>query len=569
MELVNFSVTNFRSITAAHKISLSETTILIGKNNEGKSNILKGLDIAMSTLQLHAASTRRPSNYLRPRRAIRRDESYYNWLRDFPIIFQGRKTGTGTQTIFRLEFILSDPEIELFREKIKSKLNGSLPIEIRIGKDETPVIKVVQKRGAGAKALNSKSAKIAEFIGNNIIFNYIPAVRTDEEAMDVVRRMLSRKMRELESQDEYKKALETIKNIQAPMLQELGNQIKEPLKEFLPSITNVMIEIPDDIRRSSLRNEFEIIIDDGTPTSLFYKGDGVKSLAALGLLKHRASDQGASIIAIEEPESHLHPAAIHQLNEVIQALGTNNQVVLTTHNPLFVDRNNIKSNIIVNNGNATSAKNITQIRELLGIKASDNLVNARYVLVVEGGDDVIALKSLLSAMSEPIAKAINNNFLVIEAIGGAGNLSYKLTLLSNSLCLYHSFLDYDEAGREAFEKAKNDGLISLKNNTFVTCNGATNTEFEDCLDVGVYEESIQSEFGVNINSPKFRNNSKWSDRVKSVFLDQGKPWNNKIEAKVKYVVADAVSEDPLNALNVHKRNSVDALITSLEALINS
>ncbi len=98
---------------------------------------------------------------------------------------------------------------------------------------------------------------------------------------------------------------------------------------------------------------------------------------------------------------------------------------------------------------------------MLGIKASDNLVNARYVLVVEGGDDVIALKSLLSAMSEPIAKAINNNFLVIEAIGGAGNLSYKLTLLSNSLCLYHSFLDYDEAGREAFEKAKNDGLTDI------------------------------------------------------------------------------------------------------------
>lgn len=537
MKLVNFSVTNFRSITAAHKVSLSETTVLIGKNNEGKSNILKGLNIAMSILQIHASSTKTPSNYFRPRRTIRRDESLYNWLRDFPIIFQKRKAGVGTQTIFRLEFILSGSEVELFREEIKSRLNGSLPIEIRIGKDERPVIKVVQKRGAGAKALNSKSAKIAEFIGNNIVFNYIPAVRTDEEAMDVVRRMLSRKMRELESQDEYKNALETIKKIQAPMLEELGNQIKEPLTEFLPNITNVMIEIPDDIRRSSLRNEFEIIIDDGTPTSLFYKGDGVKSLAALGLLKHRVSDYGASIIAIEEPESHLHPAAIHHLNEVIQALGVNNQVVLTTHNPLFVDRNNIKSNIIVNNGNAISAKNINQIRELLGIKASDNLVNARYVLVVEGGDDVIALKAILSAISEPIAKAINNNYLVIEEIGGAGNLSYKLTLLSNSLCVYHSFLDNDEAGREAFKKAENDGLLTIKNNTFVTCNGAMNTEFEDCLDTNVYENSIQNEFGVSINNSQFRNNSKWSNRIEKVFLSQGKLWNNRVEAQVKYTVA--------------------------------
>jgi len=133
----------------------------------------------------------------------------------------------------------------------------------------------------------------------------------------------------------------------------------------LPSITNVSVTIPDDSRRSSFRNEFEIIIDDGTPTSLFYKGDGVKSLAALGLLKNRGSSVGASIIAIEEPESHLHPAAIHQLNEVIMTLGENNQVVLTTHNPLFVDRSDIRSNVIVNSGKAVPAKNIGQIRDLL------------------------------------------------------------------------------------------------------------------------------------------------------------------------------------------------------------
>ena len=68
MELVNFSVTNFRSITTAHKISISETTILIGKNNEGKSNILKGLDIAMSALQSHARSVRQRYSYIRSRR---------------------------------------------------------------------------------------------------------------------------------------------------------------------------------------------------------------------------------------------------------------------------------------------------------------------------------------------------------------------------------------------------------------------------------------------------------------------------------------------------------------------
>ena len=565
MKLVNFSVTNFRSITKAHKISLSETTILIGRNNEGKSNILKGLDIAMSILQAHAISERRGAGYIGPRRLLKRDDSTYCWERDFPIGLQERKSGT--QTIFRLELELSDPEIELFREKVKSKLNGSLPIEIKVGKDDKPIIKVVQKRGAGAAALNSKSGKIADFIGNNIVFNYIPAVRTDQEAMDVVRRMLSQRMRRLERQDEYKAALETIRKIQEPVLKELGEQIKTPLSEFLPSIKDVIIDIPDDSRRSSFRNEFEIIIDDGTPTSLFYKGDGVKSLAALGLLKNRASEVGASIIAIEEPESHLHPAAIHQLNDVIMALGEENQVILTTHNPLFVDRTDIKSNIIVNNGKAIPAKNIDQIRDLLGIKASDNLVNANYVLVVEGSDDVISLRAILSELSAPIKEALNSNLLVIDEIGGAGNLSYKLSLLSNSLCVYHTFLDHDEAGRIAYDKAEDDGLLSNKQNTFITCNGSQNSEFEDCLNVDIYKVAIQHEFGVLLKGAKFRGNKKWSDRVKNVFLDQGKRWNDKVESKVKYIVAEAVKDSPGNALNEHKRNSIDALVKNLEELI--
>ena len=565
MKLIGFSVTNFRSITKAHKISLSETTILIGKNNEGKSNLLKSLDIAMTILQQHALSEKRGSLNFGSRRLTRKDDSNFLWERDFQITFQDRKSSV--QTIFRLEFLLTPEEVELFKIEVKSKLNGSLPIEIRVGKDDKPIIKVVEKRGAGSAALNAKSGKIAEFIGKNIYFNYIPAVRTDQEAMEVVRNMLVQRMRRLEENEEYQAALEIIRKIQEPVLKQLGDQIKEPLQEFLPSINNVSITIPDDNRRSSFRSDFEIIIDDGTATSLLYKGDGVKSLAALGLLKNRISSVGASIIAIEEPESHLHPAAIHQLNEVIMALGENNQVVLTTHNPLFVDRFDIKSNIIVNDGKATPAKNIEQIRNLLGIKASDNLVNASYVLVVEGGDDIISLKAILSAESELIKKSLNSHFLVIDEIGGAGNLSYKLSLLSNSLCVYHTFLDNDEAGRDAYDKAEREGLITNKKNTFITCNGSQNTEFEDCLNPEIYRNSIFNEFGVDLNQPAFRSNKKWSDRVKAAFQTNGKRWNDGVESQVKYLVADSVKASPGNCLNTHKRHSIDSLIKSIEALL--
>lgn len=560
MELVNFSVTNFRSITKAHKISISGTTILIGKNNEGKSNILKALDISMNILKHHAyrMTYNRKSSSM-----MKRNESSYFWERDFPISLQSRKASTNT--ILRLEFLLNPQEITEFKQVIKSNLNGTLPIEIKIGKDNIPSIKVA-KRGSGTKTLNTKSNKIAEFIANKIVFNYIPAVRTDHEALEVVQRMLSQHLRVLEEEEEYIKALKIIEDLQTPILDKLSNQIKEPLVEFLPTIKDVKIEISDERRKLSLRNQLDIIVDDGTATNLSYKGDGVKSLAALGLLKAKVNVQSASIIAIEEPESHLHPAAIHQLKDVISSLEENNQVILTTHNPLFVDRNDIKSNIIVHESNAKPAKGVKQIRDLLGIKASDNLVNANYVLVVEGEDDVISLKALLPTLSDKLARAIKNNLLIIDQIGGAGNLSYKLTLLGNSLCVYHTFLDNDEAGRQAYEKAEKDNLITIKNNTFITCNGSQNSELEDSLDISIYQDDINNEYGVNIG--RLSGNKKWSDRMRDAFLTQGKQWNDKVESKVKCTVANSVKKNPGNALNQHKRNSIDALVRSLEKMIN-
>lgn len=92
MQLVDFSVTNFRSITKAHKISLHNLTVLVGRNNEGKSNLLNGLNVAMQTMILHAKQTRGYSQL-------------YNWERDFPVQFQERKSGL--ESIFRLNFRLN------------------------------------------------------------------------------------------------------------------------------------------------------------------------------------------------------------------------------------------------------------------------------------------------------------------------------------------------------------------------------------------------------------------------------------------------------------------------------
>lgn len=561
MRLVNFSATNYRSITSAHKISFGNVTILIGKNNEGKTNLLRSLEAAMRLLQQHSVNQRTKRSY-----SIPVSSDAYIWKRDFPIQLQNRRSVK--QTILKFEFLLNEAECLEFKNEIGMSLNGSLQLEIKIGIDEIPIFRLV-KSGKGASTLTSKSTIIAKFIASRIHFNYIPAVRTDSSTVELISGMLSQELRILEKDERYLQALATIAEIQQPVLDELAKRVQGPLMEFLPSIKSVKIEISETSRRISLRRDINVVVDDGTPTNLEYKGDGVKSLAALGLLKSQNARNGASILAIEEPESHLHPSAIHQVNEIIQAISTTSQVIITTHNPLFVDRSNIKSNIIVTDGSATPAKNISVIRDLLGIKASDNLTHANFALVVEGSEDVIALKVLLPTLSEKIAKALKNNLLIFEPIGGAGNLSYKLSLLKNCLCVTHILLDDDDAGRLAFDKAEKDSLTKIANCTFVKCSGMFQSEFEDCIEVDLYKESILTEMGVDLSSTKFRGSNKWSQRLKATFEDQGKVFSESIATKVKFLVATSIVKNPKAALNPHKRNSIDALVISIERMLGN
>lgn len=473
---------------------------------------------------------------------------------------------TSTQTILKLEFELSSEEIDEFRSEIGSNLNGLLPLEIRVGKDEEPQVKVV-KQGPGAAALAARSGRIAKFVASRIHFNNIPAVRTDGAALELVTSLLSQELRTLEDDPRYVEAMRSIAELQQPVLDQLASTLQAPLQEFLPSVRAVRIEISESGRRVALRRGVDIVIDDGTETSLEHKGDGVKSLAALGLLKFRNSRESSSLLAIEEPESHLHPAAIHQVNEIIRSIATRSQVIITTHNPLFVDRENVRSNIIVSDGAATPARNVAAIRDTLGIKASDNLTNANFALVVEGDEDVRSLRALLPILSPRVGAALRSNMLVLEPIGGAGNLSYKLSVLHTSLCATHCFLDNDDAGRQAFQRANDDGLCDLATCTMAICNGMSDAEFEDCIDPACYTNAVLDGFGVNLAVSEFRGNQKWSQRVRTCFLSQGRPFNDAVCARVKASVASAIAASPSGALHPHKRSAIDALARDLERLL--
>ncbi len=562
MKLISFSVTNYRSITTAHKIDLSNLTVLVGKNNEGKSNLLTALNTAMSVIMLNADN--RPSTmYLRRFRIRDRHNSGYEWERDFPLQFQNRKRGV--ESIFNLIFRLEGKEIEEFHNETNLRGNEDIPIRIKFGKYYKCEIEVPKK---GSSSYNKKSAQIMAFISKRISFNYIKAVRTENMAIEALMDIINEELSGLENNPEYNKAQEKIIQMQNEALDKISKTLIEPLKVFLPNISDVkIVKDAKPYLGRSYTGDFDVIINDGTPTSINFKGDGIKSLVSLAILKERRNTKSASIIAIEEPESHLHSGAIHSLCEVINKISENSQVILTTHNPLFVQQNYINSNIVVDKGKAYPAKNVAEIREILGVLPADNLKNANKVLVVEGEDDVISLSKILPLKSDKIARALKNNALIIQPLHGVSNLSHSLFDLKRSLCKYVALLDNDIAGKDAFNKANKEGLILPSEVKYTICNGMPEAEFEDCIKASAYENLLFNNFGVQLNCKEFKGKEKWSDRLKKVFLSQGSQWDEQIERKVKNLIAENLPNNLNEILIPQKSGFINGLVTIIEALL--
>ncbi|MGO8930375.1 MAG: ATP-dependent nuclease [Limisphaerales bacterium] len=571
MNLSSFSVENYRSIaTAQHLPTDARVTTLIGPNNEGKSNILRALVAALQAVPRFARTmppgrtepVQPTEEWVKsPARMVFRDG--YEWERDFPVALQD--ANEDGQTIFILEFALTKRARASFASSTGSNLHGKLVFEIRVGSHGAE-LKATDSNGGG-HIPRQLLRKACRFMGANFNCQYIPAIRTAGSAQEIVEGIVERELAALEEKRVYRTALAQIAKIQKPVLREISKSVTATLREFLPSVKNVKLAVSAEQRSQALRRACSIMVDDGTETNLREKGDGVQSLAALSLMRHAAllSSKGKNILlAVEEPETHLHSKALHQLRAVIQEIASNHQVVLTTHNPIFVSRGNISTNIIVTSNKATPATSLEEIRETLGVRPADNLRYAEVVLVVEGEDDRIALGALLSHESKQIKQALEDGILGIDPLHGSSNLSYKLSTLRTAMCSTVVFVDHDRAGKDAVEKAIADGVLTRADCKFALFRGKDESELEDFYSTKAYEAALSKHFSVTLPKPLIRGRKKWSDRVSSCFTASAQVWDDTTKAATKARVAEAVAANPKAALSASARAPFKALVQLLE-----
>ena len=188
-------------------------------------------------------------------------------------------------------------------------------------------------------------------------------------------------------------AAEGIKQLKANVAQALDRVLPESVSE-----DNVDVDLPSD-RRGDPLGDFELKLrGDASSRALRDNSDGHRSLSTIGL--RLASRDALSILSIDEPEVHLHPAAQRRLAKSLretapQALvATHSTTVLAEFDPTEVVVMAGDGRLRQYNGPAYPPRHAAQ-RWLPAILEP---LTSRGLIAVEGPSDVIAVREVARAL---------------------------------------------------------------------------------------------------------------------------------------------------------------------------
>jgi predicted ATP-dependent endonuclease of OLD family len=535
MRITEATVGNYRSIGRQTHFALADLTTLIGPNNEGKSNLLRALALGLRVIdawgrlpdritgngELSGPQVALIYDSYHPRRTPDRNRDVsYNWSSDYPLSKQAAKSPQ--PTLVRITFSLTDGEVDDFRAATGLANNGTLPIELKFSRARTSL--QVVKPGRGAAGYASKAPAIAKFVSERIDYVIVPAVRTMDQAMELLNNLATLRLNELASTDEYQKALRKVDELRSNVVASVQANLKETISSYLSNVASVELTRRD-VRAAETINR--VTIDDGSATSLAQKGDGVKSLFALALIQHLATqrvDQNKAnlVLLVDEPEAHLHSRAVHDLLALFTKIAREQQVVLATHNPIFVNRETIAANVLVRGSAASAARSVQSIREVLGVELQDNLDSAEVVVITEGWTDARILPAVLSHVNTKAAKDFASGRVIIKAATGAGKIGRFIQRERSTACRILVVLDGDKAGEDQAEKLHNEGVLDRKNIFVLRDSGRDVSEIEDLLEPAVYLDALEKEFGRQFKENQFKNpRKKWSQNFLAATLSLG------------------------------------------------
>lgn len=334
MKLTNISVRNFRSYfngpgEPTQKLSLgSSINLLVGPNNCGKSNLLRAVALALQD----SGGAGFNHSYDIPRQLSR----------SYPAITLEFSTDGKASVEKTLLSCLEDYEQSAGVKKTNAA-NGEIVLRVTY-RNSCREVTFGVKGSASKKGNEELNERALTQFKKCIRFIYLKSGEGLSNFLSGTFRELLHTVRQEHLSNEVTLAQqrrdEFIKKLKDDLLTPLGLHVKSELSQVMPEIDMVSIDpcVPslEDILAGA-----DITVTDSAETTLLNKGTGVRGALLVGLLTYLAKHSRRSLVlAVEEPESFLHPRAQQDLRDNLLKLSNRPDVSLlvTTHSPFMLSR---------------------------------------------------------------------------------------------------------------------------------------------------------------------------------------------------------------------------------------
>ena len=465
MKIKKIIIENYRGIKEKQEIPFSGFSSIVGKNDSGKSIILnaiatfldaKNFPIVESDFNDSSKSIfiecHFTSNNLKElleskiKSKIKKNDGLDEFLNDIlfdnSIIIQKiiAKPGKNIQeekilikdfdeADFFMIYTKSDEELN----QIIKKYNIIIPIEGKGRNSKLEKIKYIKQHCTE----NDIPKIIRPILDEYKVSSTLPAVElfVSDYGLKADTSFKSNSVSEIqdyfsrETEDDTKKLKQVEKEIQTEMNSE-AEAIKNYMLDYTSSLEKVEIT-PTIVWKDAIKSvdvNFQFI-GDSKPIPMSHKGAGYRRLFMVARFRYLAEkNKGHNIIyLIEEPETFLHPSAQEDLLNSFKDLSDDNQIIITTHSPVFTGSTKYDSVILCKKEKQsvyehTNEENknqfIGQIVEELGIKPYYNLRDVyEKIVFVEGKNDATFYDIICKNMFN---KGLSDNDLILVLPFGGG-----------------------------------------------------------------------------------------------------------------------------------------------------
>lgn len=211
---------------------------------------------------------------------------------------------------------------------------------------------------------------------------------------------------------------------------ELLDRVAQHLNRAMPrsvSRDDFAVRSVTDPSRDVLQDVSIFLNRDGEQVSLLEQSDGARQLMSMTLFD--LAEGAANVIAIDEPELHLHPTSQRTAADLLS--GEGNQKIIATHSPYILHRFEPSEVIAVDRQGKCHQIESTKLSKIEKVQAhwwSPKLLEAltsRFVILVEGDADRV----IVEAVAEALGVDLDRLGAVVVELGGADKFRHVVPLV--------------------------------------------------------------------------------------------------------------------------------------------